>query len=184
MKTTSRDLTQSHEFALDTHVEDQDVYGDPLCDSDVEENVILQYFDTDDETFFELNNAPIDPIAEIREIQALSKGNVFFARAKYLRAPNELRSEFDALADRWERETLVVSSPSEAARHPAYYRMIGLGLQAVPLILERLRTDHKYWFWALAAITGEDPASDSETIPAAVEAWVDWGSRSGYLSGE
>jgi hypothetical protein len=109
------------------------------------------------------------------------KGAIYFVRAKYLRSQEELLEIFNGAAEEWERATLVVSSTSQAISHPKYRRIIGLGLQAVPLLLERLQETGRYWFPALAAITGENPAQDVDTVPGAIDAWVEWGWQNGYL---
>lgn len=49
--------------------------------------------------------------------------------------------------------------------HPAYQQIIGMGEKALPLILRDLRdrpTGH--WFWALNAITGEEPTLGESAI--------------------
>ncbi len=38
-----------------------------------------------------------------------------------------------------------------------YQRIVGMGLSTVPLILEELRREPDQWFWALEAITEENP---------------------------
>jgi hypothetical protein len=92
------------------------------------------------------------------------------------RAADEVRELFDELASTWKLETSIQSFMPQKALHWAYQRIIGLGPMALPLILERLRDqgpDH--WFWALAMITGEDPAADTTTLQEATEAWLSWG---------
>jgi hypothetical protein len=64
-----------------------------------------------------------------------------------------------------------------------YQRIIGLGLPAVPLILEELNREPDHWFWALESITGENPvpAEAMGRVPQMAEAWVQWGRRHGLL---
>lgn len=59
--------------------------------------------------------------------------------------------------------------------HPAYQRIIGMGGPGVPLLLDRLRRQPAQWFWALTAMTGEDPALGEDTLEGAREAWLRWG---------
>jgi hypothetical protein len=106
---------------------------------------------------------------------------IYVLTRRYLRSEDEVFEAFSQLADQWERETFLIASPREAAMHPAYQRIIGLGLQAVPIMLERLRKTRGRWFWALAAITHEDPAKDIENVAEAVDAWTAWGRARGYL---
>jgi hypothetical protein len=101
--------------------------------------------------------------------------------ARYLRSQNDLRARFEQLAKQWEDDTLLVSSTNELVMHPAYQSIIGLGLQAVPLILEHMRRTSAPWFWALHHITGADPAPHNSTVPDAVSAWLLWGNNNGYL---
>ena len=65
---------------------------------------------------------------------------------------------------------------------PAYQQIIGLGREALPLILRELeagRVDH--WFWALFAITGENPvtpAHEGRLDEMALD-WLSWARRTG-----
>ena len=63
------------------------------------------------------------------------------------------------------------------ATHPAYQQIIGMGKEAIPLILEELQREEDHWFWALKAITGEDPVpgKDWGKIQAMRAAWLAWG---------
>lgn len=88
---------------------------------------------------------------------------------------------FEELADRWETETAFESVVSRKAMHPAYQRIIGMGDQAVPLILKRLQRMPRQWFWALTAITGEDPALGETTLDGASAAWLTWGRERGLV---
>ncbi|MCI0387582.1 MAG: hypothetical protein MOB07_02260 [Acidobacteria bacterium] len=63
---------------------------------------------------------------------------------------------FQELANQWRRETAHLSLAIKKVMHPAYQRIIGLGPDAVPLILRELQRRSGHWFWALKAITGED----------------------------
>jgi len=92
-----------------------------------------------------------------------------------------LRRRFSKLATQWRSETAVESSVSRRTMHWAYQQIIGLGPDALPLILEELERETDDWFWALAAITGEDPAEGMETLDSAAEAWLEWGRSKGHL---
>lgn len=61
--------------------------------------------------------------------------------------------------------------------HPAYQAIIGMGAEALPLILEDLRENSGHWYWALKAISAEDPVvpSDSGSIKRMKRAWLQWG---------
>lgn len=67
--------------------------------------------------------------------------------------------------------------------HPAYQQIIGMGPDALPLILRDLADEPAPWFWALRAITGEDPVPEAERgdVDRMVEAWLSWGMRRNLL---
>lgn len=89
---------------------------------------------------------------------------------------------FRKLADRWRKETRHQSSASKMAMHPAYQQIIGMGREALPLILRELKRTQGHWLWALFAITGEDPAPEGSTFAEAVDAWLSWGVHHGYAT--
>lgn len=109
-------------------------------------------------------------------------GGVFVLRNQFLLRAEELRETFEKLAAEWEAETVMLSSVTRASMHPAYQRIIGLGRQGLPLLLERLEAEPDHWFWALTAITGEDPAEGTTTVEDAARAWVEWGRSQGLVS--
>src|SRR5437667_3416720 len=92
--------------------------------------------------------------------------------------------KFRKLADTWKRETVYLSNVAKKAMHPAYQGIIGLGEPAVPLILEDLKQDPADWFWALAAITGDNPVPESSAgrVEEMAEAWLRWGRERGLVS--
>src|SRR3989440_6700403 len=93
----------------------------------------------------------------------------------------ELARLFADLAQRWRRETVAHSVLQKKVLHPAYQRIIGLGPAVIPLILGELQREPSHWFWALNAITGEDPAPVGSTFEEAADAWLKWGRERGYL---
>ena len=61
----------------------------------------------------------------------------------------------------------------------AYQSIIGMGAPVVPLLILQLRSEGDepdQWFWALQAITGENPVTDSERgdFQKMAKAWIDW----------
>jgi hypothetical protein len=86
-----------------------------------------------------------------------------------------LRPLFAELAEEWRTATHLYGSPRRRFLHPAYQKIIGMGQPAVPLLLEELRDRPDDWFWALGAITRENPAEGQTTFDGAVEAWLAWG---------
>lgn len=91
--------------------------------------------------------------------------------------------QFQALAQEWKRDARFASSPDRMFLIPSYQRIIGLGPRVVPSILRELRRAPNHWFWALTAITGENPVPADQTgnVRAMTSAWLEWGSQQGYL---
>lgn len=94
-----------------------------------------------------------------------------------------LSDEFASLAATWSEDTAHFSTLPDIVLHPAYQRIIGLGMRAVPLILNDLATRGGHWFWALRAITGADPVppDDRGNVRAMKRAWLAWGAARGLL---
>ena len=88
-----------------------------------------------------------------------------------------LEEEFARHAEKWRAETGFMSSVRDMATHPSYQHIIGMGRDAVPLIIRELRKNPDHWFWALNAITGVDPvpACDRGKVERMRDAWMDWG---------
>ena len=64
-----------------------------------------------------------------------------------------------------------------------YQRIIGIGMPAVPLILRELEREPHHWFWALEAITEQNPVP-AEALGKTndmARAWLDWGKRQGLI---
>jgi hypothetical protein len=110
------------------------------------------------------------PIHQIR--MALAPDTMKAARAKFRR-----------LAERWTRETGMLSSITAKVKHPAYQEIISMGEEAVPFILRALRQRRDFWFEALRRTTGENPvrASEAKDPSQVADAWLEWGQEKGYL---
>jgi hypothetical protein len=105
-------------------------------------------------------------------------------RTGIFRPPARPRAaEFEELATEWERETALMAFVERKAMHWAYQRIIGMGDDAVPLMLRRLaeQEEPEHWFWALTAITGRDAAEGAETLEDAAKRWVLWGHQAGLI---
>ena len=83
---------------------------------------------------------------------------------------------FRRLVRLWKDATQFTSSMTEMATHPAYQQIIGMGKEALPLIADELRREPDHWFWALHAITGEDPVAPSGRgkLREMTDAWLKW----------
>jgi hypothetical protein len=100
--------------------------------------------------------------------------------------PDEIT--FQVLAGNWRRQTGHHSILEQKILHPYYQQIIGMGEKALPYLIKALDYKPSHWFWALRAITRENPAKDASTVDQAVQAWRDWWSnrttnlwQSGYL---
>jgi hypothetical protein len=91
--------------------------------------------------------------------------------------------EFRYHSETWLRETAHISSATELVLHPSYQRIIGLGPAVLPLLLRDLVLEPQDWFWALNAITGENPVplEDAGDVRRMTEAWIRWGREHGYI---
>jgi hypothetical protein len=97
----------------------------------------------------------------------------------------ELARRFEALAAQWREDTVFDSAPTALFLHPAYQEIIGFGPAVLPLLFRNLEETGSFWFWALQAITGENPIpqADRGDIPRVTEHWLKWGRERGYLDG-
>jgi hypothetical protein len=104
----------------------------------------------------------------------------------YSRLMSDPQARFLALKVEWEAETAHLSSITEICMHPAYQQIIGMGQEAVPLILAELRRKPGHWFWALRSITGEDPVPPQlrGRMRQMAEVWLRWGTRKGIVERE
>jgi hypothetical protein len=93
-----------------------------------------------------------------------------------------LAAHFQQLAQQWRSETAHLSNVRKKALHPAYQEIIGMGEPAVPLILAEMKRQPGQWFWALHAITRDDPVAEESrgNLAEMTEAWLAWGRKHGY----
>lgn len=108
---------------------------------------------------------------------------IFPAWHRLTTGQTELEHTFHNLVEKWRNETALLSITEKKAMHSAYQRIIGMGPAVIPLILRELKERGGHWFWALKAITGEDPVKpeDIGNIRKMAEAWIKWGKEQGYL---
>lgn len=103
-------------------------------------------------------------------------------RAQYQETSHhELEETFRQLADEWHEETGDSSTIEDKIMHRTYQQIIGLGPHAVPLILKELQAKPGHWFWALQAITRENPVLPGASLDEAVDAWLQWGRNRGKI---
>jgi len=101
------------------------------------------------------------------------------------RAAAGKRLRFQALVHQWQSEKGAFSSIPEMSMLPPYQKIIGMGEDAIPLILAQLKSEGDepdQWFWALRSITDANPVKpeDRGDFQAMARAWLIWGDREGY----
>ena len=85
-------------------------------------------------------------------------------------------TRFYSLKEEWEKDTAMLSSITEISIHPAYQQIIGMGESALPYIIREMGQRPNHWFWALKAITGEDPVPSSKRgiVSEMTNTWILW----------
>ncbi len=98
-------------------------------------------------------------------------------------APADIRERFQRLAAEWKEQSRYLSNTAQMAMLKPYQQIIALGWPAVPLILEELQREPRQWFWALEAITDENPVPSEAAgkVRLMAQAWIEWGKRQGHL---
>lgn len=93
---------------------------------------------------------------------------------------------FHSLANTWKEETRYLSSVHDMVLHPAYQQIIGIGKESLPFLFDELKRQPDHWFWALHAITGEDPVPPQEkgNLEAMARRWLRWGVENGWIRNE
>jgi hypothetical protein len=94
-----------------------------------------------------------------------------------------LEQKFERLVKWWREENRFTSSMTKLIMHQAYQQIIGIGPAAVPLIFRELQRNPDHWFWALTAITGDNPVKpeDAGDVERMTQAWLEWGKQHGYV---
>ncbi|HTV47268.1 MAG TPA: hypothetical protein VMG59_02380 [Phycisphaerae bacterium] len=94
---------------------------------------------------------------------------------------DEIGAIFRELAKSWNAEVGMLSNPTKKFMHIKYQQIIGLGPQVVPYMLKDLASGNGSWFWALIAITRDDPVSpnDAGKMKQMASAWLEWGKQRG-----
>lgn len=105
------------------------------------------------------------------------------ANAKPAAAALPLQQRFQELAERWQDEAGSLSSVTKRVMHPSYQAIVGMGRDVVPILLHDLQHHRRDWFWALSAITQENPIdpADAGKVDKMISAWVNWGKKKGLL---
>ena len=113
----------------------------------------------------------------------INKGHSTWDKEKQ-KADRDFRLTFVAHAERWRKETAIFSSVSDIVLNPSYQRIIGMGPDVVPLILRDLEKTNDHWFWALEAITGQNPITEDDRgrVKQMAKRWLEWGKAQQILA--
>ena len=86
------------------------------------------------------------------------------------------KSYFEQLKINWLNETMLSSNPNEICQNSNYQKIIALGKEPIPLILEDWKTTNNHWFHALYAIIGENPIKSEHRgrIKLMKKDWIDF----------
>jgi hypothetical protein len=105
-------------------------------------------------------------------------------RGRYEPRRQDYVDTFYAVLARWERETLLLSDPTQIQAHPSFSALAGLAKQTTPLIIQELRKGPSLLTWVLESGLGfrPYPESLSGNIQAITEAWIIWYEREGRES--
>ena len=119
----------------------------------------------------------------VRHIASINFGRDYEAYFETGTARDKIKDLFYDLAGEWKAATAFMSSATDIAMHPAYQKIIGMGREAVPLILQELQQNTDHWFWALKSIVGIDPvpSKDKGNIGKMRDAWIAWGLENGLI---
>ena len=149
-----------------------------------------------------INQSAIDAFISVNSIQFWGEGLLSAVQAQVLKAKPqptvELReevvplfsakrenveAEFNRLLNEWKAARRATSSSTAIAMHPSYQRIIGMGQSALPLILRELGRELDHWFWALKAISGEEPVPLEHlgNFRQMAADWLRWGKEKGYV---
>ena len=117
----------------------------------------------------------------LRFVGSTTGGIRIISESPLSRIDPELEREFSDLVRQWRKETRHVSSIHERSMNRSYQKIIALGQAVMPLILRDLERTRDHWLWALDIIQDSNPAAHARDFDEAVEAWLLWGRRVGYL---
>lgn len=94
--------------------------------------------------------------------------------------------KFQSLAKQWRQERGAMSSITQMSSLPSYQKIIGMGEEALPMILAEIKAEGEepdQWFWALRALTDTNPVQpeDQGNFSKMAAAWLKWGESEGYV---
>jgi hypothetical protein len=90
--------------------------------------------------------------------------------------PTASSDEFERLYAAWRQKSAFLSSTTASAMATEYQQLIGMGPAVLPYLFDKLENDDADVFWALKAITRQDPVRDEVRGDFAEmkKAWLEW----------
>jgi AcrR family transcriptional regulator len=163
--------------------------ADVATEAGISDGTVYLYFTCKDEILHTILSRVMEEyIADKREIEKIIDVEDIIDKMrlellKVLTLKVLTKEHFLELAEKWYLETLHSSGYLDKVLHPAYQRIIGMGKDVIPFILRELQDEPSEWFWALRALTGEDPTTEemAGNREKLAEAWLNWGKENGYI---
>jgi hypothetical protein len=108
-------------------------------------------------------------------IEALSTFSGFSIYATKIQR-DMLYKKFLQLKEKWEVETLFVSSATDIINNGSYLAIISLGQEALSFIIKDFAKKDNHWFYALEVMTGKNPISEEHigNIKLMKDDWINW----------
>jgi hypothetical protein len=96
---------------------------------------------------------------------------------------SDLEQQFNKLAADWKKQTAIYSNTLHIIRNDNYLDIIGMGKDALPLILRDLEKAPEHWFVALKAIAKENPVPKEAygNIDQMRFYWLQWGKNNNII---
>lgn len=87
-----------------------------------------------------------------------------------------IKKRFLKLRDIWKDESKFYSDPNAISSNRHYQKIIEMGYEVLPFIIEDLRVTYSFWFAALEKITGINPIRRENlgNIKAMTQDWSNW----------
>ena len=93
-----------------------------------------------------------------------------------------IEDKFNKLADKWDKDTEHLSSPSQIHTHCSYLEILAIGKDVIPIMLKDLQVNRRHWFSALSYLTGVNPINPlcAGKVNEMIDCWINWGRNNGY----
>ncbi len=91
----------------------------------------------------------------------------------------QLKEKFEYYTSVWTNETMFSSSIHEIINNSAYRSIVGLGKDVIPFIIDELKKEDNHWFYALEALTGQNPIKKEHRgfIKLMKSDWIEWAEK-------